>query len=265
MNIPFGMRVGYHRFRRMLDWWLHPLPWATEHKNLKAFPLTLLEKTSPLQRAPDGAIATFTDEKTQNLRLACQQIDGLVLPPNSIFSFCRTVGKTTTKKGYLPALELHDGDMQPSVGGGLCQLSNLLLLLALEANAEIVERHRHSYDLFRDVERAVPFGCGATVFYNYVDFQFRNRLPFPVCIYATVTPPVLRASIHAEYPLPFRISIRETDHGFFRQHDQVYRKNCIWRHIEWLDGRVTERELLFNNVCRVLYPADDLVSEDIHV
>jgi len=24
------------------------------------------------------------------------------------------------------------------------------------------------------------FGFGATVFYNYVDFQFRNRLPFPV-------------------------------------------------------------------------------------
>ena len=262
MHIPFGMRVAVHRFRRSVDSRLHPLPWATERQHPEAFPLTLTEHTSPLQRAPDGAIAACTDEKIHNLRLACQQIDGLVLPPNSVFSFCRSVGKTTREKGYLPALELHDGIMQPSVGGGLCQLSNLLLLVALEINAEIIERHRHSYDLFRDVERTVPFGCGATVYYNYIDFQFRNSLPFPVCLHAAVTPPLLRVSIHAAHPLFFQVSIRETDHQFFRRQGQVYRKNRIWRHLSWPDGRPEERELLFDNVCRVLYPADDLVTEE---
>ncbi len=261
MPIPFALRIAVHRFRRTLEWRIHPMPWAAEQQSLDAFPLALVERASPLQRAPDGAIAAYTDEKINNLRLACRQIDGLALPPNSVFSFCRSVGNTVREKGYLPALELHDGVMQPSVGGGLCQLSNLLLLLALEINAEIVERHRHSFDLFRDVERSVPFGCGATVFYNYVDFQFRNCLPFPVCIHAAVTPPVLRASIHAACPLPFRISIQETDHGFFRRQGQIFRKNRIWRHIERADGRQEEPELLFENVCRVLYPADDLVTE----
>lgn len=146
MNIPFGMRVTYHRLRRTVDWWQHPLPWAREWQDPAGFPLILTEKTSPLQRAPDGAIMAYTEEKTQNLRLACQHINGLLLPPNSVFSFCRLVGKTTGERGYLPALELHDGAMLPSVGGGLCQLSNLLLLTALEINAEIIERHRHSYD-----------------------------------------------------------------------------------------------------------------------
>lgn len=122
MKIPFGARVAYYRMRRTLAWWRHPLPWAVERRNPEAFPLTLAARTSPLQRSPEGAIAAFTEEKTHNLRLACSRIDGLVIPPGAVFSFCRSVGKTTSRKGYLPALELHDGSMQPSVGGGLCQL-----------------------------------------------------------------------------------------------------------------------------------------------
>lgn len=107
----------------------------------------------------------------------------------------------------------------------------------------------------------MPFGCGATVFYNYIDFQFRNRLPFPVCIHAAVEPPVLRASIRAEQPLPFHVSIRESDHRFFRRDGNIYRENRIWRHVRRSEGDTEDKELLFENVCRVCYPADGLVNE----
>jgi len=261
----FGVRVALHRWRRTIAWWRHPQHWATEYGNPALYAQVLAERTSPLQRAPDGAIAAYTDEKVQNLRLACRKVDGLVLAPDTIFSFCRTIGKTTRQQGYLPALELHDGALHPSVGGGLCQLSNLLLLLAVDINAEIVERHRHSYDLFRDVERTVPFGCGATVFYNYVDFQFRHRQAFPVCLHAVVEPPVLRVQVLANSSLPCQTTLVETDHRFFRAEGQVYRTNRIWRDITWHDQRPSERELLFSNTCRVLYNADDLVTEEAHV
>ena len=259
MSMFFWTRVTAHRWRRALAWRLQPQRWAATHGDAADFPRTVAERTSPLQRAPDGAIAAHTEEKAQNLRLGCAKIDGLLLRPGEVFSFCRTVGATTARQGYLPALEMHDGSLQPAVGGGLCQLSNLLLLLALEINAEIVERHRHSYDLFRDVERSVPFGCGATVFYNYVDFQFRNRLPFPICLRASVEPPLLRAQVLADHPLPFSVAIEETDHRFFREGGIIYRANRIWRRVEWTDGHAPERELVFENVCRVLYPADDLI------
>src|SRR5207244_12406934 len=117
----------------------------------------------------------------------------------------------------LPAMEMHDRKLRVEVGGGLCQLANLLFLLALDINAEILERHRHSFDLFPDVERSVPFGCGATVFYNYVDFQFQNTLPFAVMLAAQVEPPVLRAEIRAAQPLPFATKIIETAHRFLRR------------------------------------------------
>jgi vancomycin resistance protein VanW len=256
------VRVAYHRLRRHLQWRLHPLPWATRRGETADFPLVVAERSSPLKRAPTGAISAHTEEKTQNLRIATGKLNGLVIAPDEVFSFCRTVGKTTRREGYLPALELREGVLQAAMGGGLCQLSNLLFLLAVQINAETIERHRHHLDLFRDVERTVPFGCGATVFYNYVDLQFRNSLPFPVLLETGVEGPLLVGRVRAAEPLPFKVSIVETDHRFFRRAGHVFRANRLWRHVEWTDGREPTRELLFENECRVLYPADDLVEED---
>ena len=259
----FTMRVACHQLRRRLDWALHPRPWAVEHCSAPTdFPAVASEKTSPLKRAPDGAIASYSEEKEQNLRIAARLVDGLLIKPGEVFSFCRTVGKTTRRQGYLPALELLEGQLQPEVGGGLCQMANLLFLLAVEANAEIIERHRHSYDLFRDVGRTVPFGCGATVYYNYIDFQFRNTLPTPLLLQVAVEPPVLRATLRTAEPLPFVASIEETDHHFFRRAGDIYRANKLWRVVQWQDSRPTTRELLFENECRVHYPADDLVPAE---
>jgi vancomycin resistance protein VanW len=255
----FWARVAYHRVARHVDQRLHPRRWATQRGDSARFPVVAAERSSPLQRAPTGAIASFTEEKTGNLRLAAAKLNRLVIEPGEVFSFCRTVGRTTARQGYRPALELHDGQMLPSVGGGLCQLSNLLLLLALEVNAEILERHRHSLDLFRDVERTVPFGCGATVFYNYVDFQFRNALAARLLLEVEVAPPLLMGRVRAEQPLPCDVHIAETDHRFFREGGAVYRANRIWREVAWDDGRAPQRELMFENCCRVMYPADDLV------
>lgn len=241
----------------------HPRPWAVERSaSLDAYPHLLIERSSPLKRATDGDIAAFSEEKGENLRIAAGKMDGLVIKPGEVFSFCRLVGKTTRREGYLPALELHQGRLEPAVGGGLCQLANLLFLLAVGVDAEIVERHRHSYDLFPDVGRTVPFGCGATVFYNYVDFQFGNTLAMPLALSVRVEPPMLRAALHGPEPLPFTVAIEESDHRFFRRDGEIFRANRLWRVVTWHDGRPATRDLLVTNECRVLYPADDLVEQD---
>jgi vancomycin resistance protein VanW len=265
VDVLFRGKVAYHRARRHLSWWLDPQPWATDRGEPRDFPVVVASRSSPLRRAPDGAIAAYTTEKTNNLGLAAAKVSRLVISPGEMFSFCRTVGKTTRKGGYLPALELTRGKLCPEIGGGLCQLSNLLLLLSLDINAEIVERHRHSYDLFRDVERTVPFGCGATVFYNYVDFQFRSTLATPILLHVAAGGGVLRADVRSTAPLPFSVRIFETDHRFFRRDGDIYRANRVWREVRWDDGRDSPPELLFANECKVLYPADDLLDEDSQV
>jgi vancomycin resistance protein VanW len=46
--------------------------------------------------------------------------------------------------------------------------------LALHSPLEIKERHHHSFDPFPDENRVLPFGRGASIFYNYVDLRFIN-------------------------------------------------------------------------------------------
>jgi hypothetical protein len=108
--------------------------------------------------------------KVQNLRRAAAALDRVVVPVGEVFSFWRQVGRASRGRGYVDGRMLQQGCLVPSVGGGLCQLSNALYDVALKAGCEIVERHGHS--------RVVPgsaaaFGRDATVAWNYVDFRFR--------------------------------------------------------------------------------------------
>ncbi len=71
-------------------------------------------------------------------------------------------------------MTLFYGGFKPGIGGGLCQLSNLIYWMALHTPLVVTERHRHSYDVFPDSNRTQPFGSGATCVYNYRDLQIFN-------------------------------------------------------------------------------------------
>jgi VanW like protein len=144
----------------------------------------------PLRRAalPAGATLLADDEhrlysladprerelelgKVQNLRIAAAAVDGLVLEPGETFSFWRAAGRTTRAKGYVTGRELRLGCMIPSIGGGICQLTNALSRVAHRAGMEIVERHSHSV---HPEGFFIDSATDATVFWNYIDFRFRS-------------------------------------------------------------------------------------------
>jgi vancomycin resistance protein YoaR len=108
--------------------------------------------------------------KVQNLRVAAAAIDGLLIEAGETFSFWRAVGRATRAKGYVIGRELRQGCMIPTIGGGLCQLTNALSRAAHAAGMEIVERHSHSA---RPDGLFVDGATDATVFWNYIDFRFR--------------------------------------------------------------------------------------------
>jgi hypothetical protein len=72
---------------------------------------------------------------------------------------------------------LQQGCLVPSIGGGLCQLSNALYDVCLRADCDILERHAHSTVV---PGSAAAAGRDATVAWNYVDLRFRARQSFLV-------------------------------------------------------------------------------------
>ncbi|MGA8532560.1 MAG: VanW family protein [Candidatus Tumulicola sp.] len=104
--------------------------------------------------------------------LALRRLDGAVVPAGSTFSFWRQIGRATRRAGYVEGRELREGCIIPTVGGGLCQLSNALYAAALDSDCEIVERHAHSHFVPGSMTER---DRDATVFWNYVDLRFSAR------------------------------------------------------------------------------------------
>ena len=115
--------------------------------------------------------------KVHNLRLVAKKLDGLEIPAGEVFSFWKNVGQASRLKGFVVGRELREGCIIPSIGGGLCQISNALYDAALKANFEIVERHAHSQII---PDSLAEQGRDATVFWNYIDLQFRSQNAFRI-------------------------------------------------------------------------------------
>ncbi len=137
---------------------------------LTDYPLLLTETRSPLWTAESSVERSLQLGKVQNLRRACSRLHLVEVPANQVFSFWQQIGKATKSEGYATGRELRQGCLIPTVGGGLCQLSNALYDLALKTGCEIVERHAHTAAV---PGSAAAQGRDATIFWNYVDLRFR--------------------------------------------------------------------------------------------
>ena len=121
--------------------------------------------------------------RTENLRLACEAINGTILNPGEVFSFNDVVGERTAEKGYQPAtIYGGDGASVDDLGGGVCQVASTIYYTTLYMDLEQVQRAPHMYQV-----TYVPKGMDATVFFDSgLDYQFRNNREHPMKIQANI-------------------------------------------------------------------------------
>ena len=117
--------------------------------------------------------------RTENLRLACEAIDGTILNPGEVFSFNGVVGERTAEKGYQAATVYNGGQSVQELGGGVCQVSSTIYYATLHLDLEQVHREPHQYAV-----TYVPYGMDATVYWGSIDYQFKNTLSHPLKIEA---------------------------------------------------------------------------------
>lgn len=153
--------------------------------------------------------------KIKNLTLAINSLQFITIEPGQHFSFWHVVGNPSALKGYLKSRSIVQGQLTAETGGGLCQLSGLIYLLALKAGLSVTERHAHSKDIYREEERFTPLGSDATVAYGYKDLRFINTLPHPIQLQFTITPQQLSGNISSPMPIVeknIRFSYTQTGH-----------------------------------------------------
>jgi vancomycin resistance protein VanW len=227
-------------------------------------PFTVKKHQSLLRRKLGTLSPEFQENKVTNLTLAKKNVDGILIKPGETFSFWKRIGEATAAKGYLEGLQISHGEMRTGIGGGLCQMANMLLWMAFHSPLEITERHHHSFDPFPDDRRVLPFGSGASVFYNYIDLRFYNPTPNTIQVRLWLTDDHLQGALYSDAQLPNTYHVVEKGHRFLRKDDKNYRENEIWREvIDRRTGNRTGEELLVKNFSEVKYELADCVQVSV--
>lgn len=126
--------------------------------------------------------AASNRNRTTNLILAANKINGTVLMPGETFSYNKVVGARTIAAGYKEAPIYVSGKVVDGLGGGICQITTTLYNAALYANLEIVQRSNHQF-----VPSYAPASRDATVVYGSIDFQFKNNRNYPIKLVCSVS------------------------------------------------------------------------------
>lgn len=201
-----------------------------------------------------GVDMIYQRGKVQNLRLAAQKLDGLVIRPGQVFSFWKNVGNPTESKGYRQGMVLRGGKPGHDVGGGLCQLANMVHWLVLHSPMLVTELHHHTDCIFPDERRRVPFGTGTSVFFKNVDYRFKNTSDRDVQLKIWVEDEYLCGELRAERPFDRLYRLVEEDHHFAYEGNMLYRNSRVYRLVyERESGCPCGKELLLNNHSEVLY------------
>ena len=203
--------------------------------------------------------------KVVNLKLASKKIDGIIVNPGEEFSFWNLVGNATKRKGYVEGLVISNSKMKKGVGGGLCQMANMIHWLVLHTPLTVTELHHHSDALFPDEKRRVPFGTGTSISYKALDYRFKNTTPYPIQIRVWLDDKFLYGEIRSNVELKEKYKIVEEDNYYAKAVDgKFYRNSKVYRII--MDKETHEekkKELILNNHSQVMYDYDLIPKEQI--
>lgn len=169
---------------------------------------------------------TSNTNRTTNLKLASDKINGTVIMPDEVFSYNKVVGKRTIKAGYKEAAIYENGEVTSGLGGGICQISTTLYNAAVQADLKITSRRNHMF-----TTSYVSAGKDATVAWGSTDFKFKNSRDYPIKIESTVNGGIAKIRIYGlktnnEYNITIETNtVKSTSANLIVDSYKVYRQN----------------------------------------
>ena len=251
LRLFLGMR--YFTLKRYLHWIFGGFKFAAS-RSCVVLPYCCFTHATPLLRRLKDVDMQLQYNKITNLKIAVSRLDGIVIRPGETFSYWKAIGRPTRRKGYREGMVLFCGAFGRGIGGGLCQLSNLIYWMTLHTDLTVTERYRHSYDVFPDADRTQPFGSGATCVYNYRDLMIKNETghPFQLCL--EVTGLELKGEWRSTEKPFYTYQVYEKEHRIDHEYWGGYsRNNVLFRRKFDRSGTLIQDEYLTENHALMMY------------
>ncbi len=219
---------------------------SSEKKEEYSIPLTIIRPNVTTNMIGTEAfpdmLSTFSTRyaasnrnRTTNLMLAANKINGTVLMPGETFSYNKVVGARTIAAGYKEAPIYVEGRVEDGLGGGICQITSTLYNAVIYANLEITQRTNHQF-----VPSYVTASRDATVVYGALDFQFKNNRNYPIKLVCSVSGGIANFQIFGmrqEDDVEVQISSYETGRTATAIYSEAYK-------ILKRNGQVVDKQLL---------------------
>ncbi len=225
--------------------------------------LVCAHSSNMIKRAP-GVNLEHQFNKAKNIEIAGGKINGLVIHPGETFSFWKTVGPTTKRRGFTEGRVIQQNKLVAGVGGGLCNLAHTINLMVLRTPLTVTELHFHSDALAPEQGSRKPFASGTSISYNYVDYQFTNNTDQDVQLLVWCEGEELKAELRCQKPFEAQYVLSEEGHGFREENGVFYHVSKIYRdQVDGETGEILGRELLRDNRSKVMYDYDLIPKESI--
>ena len=245
-------RCYYGMLRRFL--WMKMDRYFAKEKKLEPLPHQYFFHKTILLRKLKDVDMWLQENKIINLRIATKKLDGILLRPGEVFSYWKLIGKPSRRKGYVEGMILKNGGFAPGVGGGLCQLSNLIFWMTVHTPLTVVERHRHGYDVFPDSNRTQPFGSGAICFYPHGDLMIKNTTKDTYQLFVHVGEEYLEGEWRVTSAPEYRYEIVERNHEMRGEYWGGYsRYNELWQQRFDKDDNLLEEKCIVKNKAIMMY------------
>lgn len=226
-----------------------------KERTSESLPVVIYRHNSLIRRRLGNVDMQLQENKAVNLALAVTHIDGLLIRPGETFSVWKLIGRTTKRKGYKEGLTITKGEPAHGIGGGLCQLSNLIHWMVLHSELTITEHHHHDgLDLFPDFGRQIPFGTGTSISYNYLDYRVKNETSNTYQLRLKVDGEHLCGELRSTAPQQYTFHIHAENEYFSREAGVIYRNGQVFRDmIDRTTGCCLDSQLIRTNHARVMY------------
>ncbi len=219
----------------------------------RALPNTVFETSIQMLNENSGFDMEYQRNKVHNLKLAARTVNGVVIEPGETFSFWQLVRWADREEKYKDGLNLVDGKIVASYGGGLCMLSDTLFWMFLHTPLTVAERHGHAVKSFPSTSEDIPCGTDATVGEGWLDLKVRNETDNTFQIEVNFDDKYMHGRILSQNAVGIAYFIFNRSVSYRKHGKRIYQIASVWRReTDQNSGRQTERELYINQ-CEITY------------
>lgn len=220
----------------------------------RRFPNEIFETSSLMLNQNSGFDMKYQFNKVHNLKLAAKKIDGLLIRPGEVFSFCFATRNADRKEPYRDGLSLVNGQICGEYGGGLCQFSNVLYWMFLHTQLTIVERHGHEVEAIPPTDPNYLAGIDATVAEGWLDLKVKNNTTHTYQIAIDFDEGTMYGKILSDGEKCFDYEIYNQSLRYVRKNGKVIEKSVVMRRRTSCFTGKSEEEMLYENSCIIDYP-----------